>query len=163
MRRFFDNFRNRVIAAVDKEVIPYRPAKERLNRIISLGVLLWVVAEADDRFLPQEHDRIKQILKAYGKIKDEEMAIVFKAIEEAARERIDLYSFSREVSANLIYEAKKVIIEDLFRVACSDKDLDESEIEAIRKISGLFQLYHKDFIDAKIKIKKEFGLDTAGF
>ena len=40
--------------------------------------------------------------------------------------------------------------------------LDNSELEVIRKISGLFHVEHKDFIDAKIKIKKEFDLDTAG-
>jgi hypothetical protein len=34
-------------------------------------------------------------------------------------------------------------------------------METIRKISGLFHIAHKDFINAKIKIKKEFGLDVA--
>ena len=55
------------------------------------------------------------------------------------------------------------ILEQLFRVACSDKDLDDSEVETIRKISDLFGIGHKEFINAKIKVKKEFGLDTAGF
>ena len=55
------------------------------------------------------------------------------------------------------------IIENLFRIACVDKELDNNELETIRKISGLFKIEHSNFIDAKIKIKKEFGLDTAGF
>lgn len=53
-------------------------------------------------------------------------------------------------------------MENLFRVACADKDLDDSELEVVRKISGLFNVAHKDFIDTKIRIKKEFGLDTVG-
>ena len=61
------------------------------------------------------------------------------------------------------YEIKIKILENLFRIACVDKDLDDRELEVIRKISGLFKLTHKDFIDSKIKVKKEFGLDTAGF
>ena len=36
------------------------------------------------------------------------------------------------------------------------------EHEMIRKISGLLRIDHKDFIDIKIRVKKEFGLDTAG-
>ena len=57
---------------------------------------------------------------------------------------------------------KKNIVENLFRVACVDGELAYEEEEVIRKIAGLFLLDHKDFIDAKIKVKKEFGLDTAG-
>ena len=54
------------------------------------------------------------------------------------------------------------ILENLFRIDCVDQDLDHEEHEMIRKISGLLQIDHKDFIDTKIRIKKEFGLDTAG-
>jgi uncharacterized tellurite resistance protein B-like protein len=72
-----------------------------------------------------------------------------------------LYRFTHEVSENLPYNIKISIIESLFRVAYCDKDLDHNETEIIRKISGLFQIAHKDFIDTKIKTKKEFGLDTA--
>jgi uncharacterized tellurite resistance protein B-like protein len=54
------------------------------------------------------------------------------------------------------------ILENLFRVACSDKELDDKELETIRKIANLFRLSHRDFIKAKIKVKKEFGLDTTG-
>ena len=56
-----------------------------------------------------------------------------------------------------------IIIEILFRVACADKQLDEQELETIRQLSGLLGLAHKEFIDAKVKIKKEFGLATVEF
>ena len=105
----------------------------------------------------------KEVLKSYGEIVDEDLLVVLNSIEQAAKERVDLYRFTNEVSKDMPYPVKLTIVEHLFRVACVDKELDESELEIIRKISELFDISHNDFIDTKIKVKKEFGLDTAGF
>ena len=160
MAGFLDKFRSNVITSVwrDKDDIP---AVKDIDDKIALGALLWVVAEADDKFLAKEDEKIKEILTLYSKIPEDEMATVMASIKEAARERIDLHRFTREVGKNLSYDVRKSVIETLFRVACCDKELDHNEIETIRKISGLFHLTHKDFINAKITIKKEFGLDVA--
>ena len=160
MAGFLDKFRSNVITSVwrDKDDIP---AVKDIDDKIALGALLWVVAEADDKFLAKEDEKIKEILTLYSKIPEDEMATVMASIKEAARERIDLHRFTREVGKNLSYDVRKSVIETLFRVACCDKELDHNEIETIRKISGLFHIAHKDFINAKITIKKEFGLDVA--
>ena len=71
-------------------------------------------------------------------------------------------AFVVRVFGALMFKPERRINFPLFRIACVDKDLDHEEHEMIRKISGLMQIEHKDFIDAKIRIKKEFGLDTAG-
>jgi uncharacterized tellurite resistance protein B-like protein len=101
-------------------------------------------------------------LNEYNKLDNEDWACILKSIETAANERIDLYSFTKEVSTGLGREIKIGIIENLFRVACADQDLASQEHEMIRKISGLFRLDHKEFINSKVKVKKEFNLDTAG-
>jgi uncharacterized tellurite resistance protein B-like protein len=159
---FLDRFRKNIISSVWKDT-PDEAQVRGVDDKIALGVLLWVVAQADSKFLPQEIEKIKEILLLHTKLTEEEVSTVLASVEEADNQRVDLYQFTSEVSSNLNYENRVRIIEDLFRVACADKDLDDSELEVIRKISGLFHISHKDFIDAKIKIKKEFGLDTAGF
>jgi uncharacterized tellurite resistance protein B-like protein len=133
-----------------------------IDENIALGVLLWVVAEADEKFLPQEEEKIKEVLVTHSHINEKELSVVLASIKVVAEERIDIFRFTNEVSKELPYAKKIEIIEILFRVACADKDLDENELELIRKISGLFHISHKDFIDAKIGVKKEFGLDTVG-
>jgi len=160
MAGFLDKFRNKITASLwqDSEI----PKSEDIDDKIALGVLLWVVAQADNKFLPQEEEEIKSILKKYSSITEDQIPLVLNSVREAARERIDLYTFTSEVSSSLEYRTRVSIIEDLFRVACADKDLDDNELETIRKISGLFHLSHSDFINAKIKVKKEFGMDTAG-
>ena len=162
MAGFLDRFRNNVISSVWKDKTD-EPKVKNIDDKIALGVLLWIVAEADEKFLPDEEKKIKEILISYNKISNEDIPTVLASIKEAAKERIDLYRFTHEVSGNLPYDIKISIIENLFHVACVDKDLGNNELETIRKISGLFNVSHKDFIDAKIRVKKEFGLDTAGF
>ena len=161
MAGFLDRFRKNVVSSVWKDKLDESKAKD-IDDKIALGVLLWVIAEADNEFLPEEEEKIREILLSRCKISNEDIPLVLASIREAAKERIDLYTFTHEVSEDLPYTIKKSIIEDLFRVACIDRELDDSELELIRKISGLFRISHSDFIDAKIKIKKEFGLDTAG-
>jgi len=166
MASFFDNFRQKVMSAVNPQgqgdsESSTQPS-DKVDNLISLGVLLWEVAQADEKFLPEEEGKIKEVLNTYGKVSEEDMPIVLRAIKEASIDRIDLHTFTREVSLGLTFQSKVGILENLFRIACVDQDLDHEEHEMIRKISGLLQLDHKDFIDTKIRIKKEFGLDTAG-
>lgn len=160
MAGFLDRFRKKVISSVWKEKADEMHVKN-IDDKIALGVLLWVVAEADEKFLKEEEEQIQEVLRSFSNIPREDIPTVLASISQAAQERIDLYRFTHEVSENLSYNVKISILENLFRVACVDKDLDNKELEIIRKISGLFNVSHKDFIDAKIRIKKEFGLPTA--
>ena len=161
MAGILDRFRKEVITSVWRDPRE-TPKPEEVDDKIALGVLLWVVAEADDRFLPQEQAAIEDVLTRYSKLKGEALRVVMASIKQAAEQRIDLYLFTSEIVKDMPYKAKIGIVEELFRVAVSDKDLADSELETIRKVSGLFGIGHKDFIEAKIKVKKEFGLDTGG-
>jgi len=157
---FLDRFRNTVIQSVWKDRAD-SPAQVELDDKIALGVLLWVVAEEDKTFLPEEESAIKTILETVGGVGSEDMPVVLSSIRLAARDRIDLFAFTREVRQGLPYAVKKNIVENLFRVACADGDLAHEEQDVIRKISGLCGVDHQDFIDAKLKIKKDFGLDSS--
>ena len=161
MSGIFDQFREKVFHSIWKEKGD-EPQQVAVDDKIALGVLLWEVAQADNKFLPEEQDKIEDVLRQYSNISEDQMSYVIKSIEIASREKIDLHTFTHEVSHDLPWDIKKDIIDNLFRVACIDGDLAHEEEEMIRKISGLFRLDHKDFIDSKIKVKKEFGMDTAG-
>lgn len=162
MAGFLDRFRKNVMTSVWKDDHDI-PPQVQIDDKIALGVLLWIVAEADNKFLPEEEEKIKDILLAHAKITQKDLALILASVKEAHKQRVDLYRFTNEVSKNLSYQVKMNIIEDLFRIACVDKDLDTLELETIRQIAGLFDITHKDFIDTKIKIKKEFGLKVAEF
>ena len=157
MSGFFDGLRQKVTSSVWKEDAR-ESASSEIDDKIALGVLLWVVAEADEKFLPEEKEKIEQILKDYSGIEASHLPVVLHSIEEAARERIDLYKFTSEVRQDLPYPVKVSIVENLFRVACADGELANMEVETIRKISGLLRVDHKEFIEAKLKVKEEFHI-----
>ena len=156
MRGFLSRFRRKVISFVRKNK-GKRPAAESVDDKIILGVLLWgvgAVAEADKKVLPEEDEKIKQILLSYTKISKQDFPIVFTAIRQASLEKIHLYRFVREVSKKLTYSARISIIEDLFCVAFADKKLDKAELEVIRKISDLFSVTERDFANIRKSARK---------
>ena len=94
MAGFLDKFRGNVVASVwkDKKDVP---KAIDIDDKIALGVLLWVVAEADDKFLAKEDEKIREILTtSHSKISEEDIETVLASIKEAAKERIDLYRFT---------------------------------------------------------------------
>lgn len=162
MSGIFDKFRKDVISSVWKKEEEAMKLDHEVDDLIALGVLLWEVAQADDQFLPEEKDKLSEVLQKYGNVRDADMNIVLRSIEEASIQKIDLHTFTSEINKDLVREVKIEILENLFRVACCDQDLDEKEHEIIRKVANLLRLDHQEFINAKIKVKKEFGLDTLG-
>lgn len=157
----FDDFKEKILSSVNVAEETQQD-DHKVDDLIALGVLLWEVADADDQFLPKETDKIEEILREHNEISQEDMPIVLRAIEEASVMKIDLFSFTKDVSGGIERKDKIYIVENLFRVACVDHDLDNTELETIRKISGLFGLDHQEFIECKIKVKKEYGMDTTG-
>ena len=139
MPSFFANFRQNIVSSAypeEQEGLGKGPQSgDTIDNLIALGVLLWEVAQADEKFLPEEKTKIEEVLNTYGKISKADMPIVLRAIEEASIDRIDLYAFTSEVGHNLSFQTKVGILENLFRIACADQDLDHEEHEMIRKRS----------------------------
>jgi len=86
------------------------------------------------------------------------MKIVIRAIEEASLSKIDLHEFAKEVSSDIDNFDKLFVIENLFKVACSDRELFIKESDLIKKISWMIGLDNKDYLYISNKIKNEFGL-----
>jgi uncharacterized tellurite resistance protein B-like protein len=53
------------------------------------------------------------------------------------------------------YKQKVRVIEHLWGVAFADSILDKHEEYMVRKIADLIYVSHKDFIDAKLRVKKQ--------
>jgi uncharacterized tellurite resistance protein B-like protein len=131
------------------------------DEAIALGVLLWSVAEADGRLLDAEKTQVAEGLARHGGVAAADLALVLAAVEQAAKERIDLYSFAREVADGLTAAARVEIVKQLYRVACADGTLEHAEVETIRLIAGLLRVPHEGFIAAKLAVKDELSRGRA--
>jgi uncharacterized tellurite resistance protein B-like protein len=139
------------------------PPDNNKDMLRALGFLFWVIAKSDQTIDPKEEQQIKLLLAEKIDLSNDVIEDIFNNLSQTERKSIDLYQFTRQINDNFSREQKIALLENLFRVACCDKNLSESEIETIRKISQLLHLEHIEFINAKIRIKKEFGLDTINF
>ena len=155
-----DQFKNRVISTIHRERSKELRAKD-VDRKIALGVLLWAlgaVAEADGKFLAEEEKEIKKVLLSYLAISEEDFPIILTAIRQAAMEKIDFYKFAQEIGKLLSSDSRLSLIKDLFRVACADKELADTELAVIKKVAALFKIPNNDFLNAMADAKREFGI-----
>ena len=128
--------------------------RRELDSLIALGVLMTLIAEADEEFDSGEEKAIGRILTAKGGLKASDLALVLAAGREARASEIGLYPFTKEY-ARKPYADRIHLLEQLFRVAFSDKKLHLMELETIRKVARLCWVTPKDFIEAKLRVAGE--------
>jgi len=77
--------------------------------------------------------------------------IIDDALHEADA-TISLHQHIRQINEHFAREQKIQLIEQMWRVAYADGDLDKYEDYTIRKLSELLYLKHRDFMQAKLAV-----------
>jgi uncharacterized tellurite resistance protein B-like protein len=115
--------------------------------------LLVEIMNADHELSTDESDSIKSILFdtlfITAEVADELLATAKKQVHEAN----DLFQFTEVINANYSYAEKVSLVESLWKVAYSDKQLDKYEEHMVRRIADLLYVSHSDFIQTKNRIK----------
>ncbi len=152
---------------IKRKVIGSLPGDKRrelkssnIENKISLGVLIrgvGAVAVANDAFLPEEDDEIREILSSSAKISPKDIPIVLAAIKHSSFGRNGFYDYVRSMNGKISYNDKMSIMENLFRVACADRNISGRESKVIKKVASLLHIPDKDMADVKKRIKGESG------
>jgi uncharacterized tellurite resistance protein B-like protein len=125
---------------------------------VATAALLIEMMKADGKVSEDERKAVMQTIQSKFSLTDDET----KSLKELAKERIrkatDYYEFTSLINKGLTYEQKVEIIEHLWGISLTDKHLDKHEEYMVRKIADLIYVEHKDFIEAKLKIKKKLSL-----
>jgi uncharacterized tellurite resistance protein B-like protein len=120
---------------------------------LAAAALLVEIMNADNDISVEESDSIKNILFETlfitAEVADELLATAKKQINEAT----DLFQFTEVINTNYSYEEKVSLVESLWKVAYSDKQLDKYEEHMIRRIADLLYVSHSDFMQTKNRIK----------
>ena len=120
---------------------------------LAAAALLVEIMNADHALSNEESDSIKTILFETlfitADIADELLATAKKQVNEAT----DLFQFTEVININYSYEEKVSLIESLWKVAYSDKQLDKYEEHMVRRIADLLYVSHSDFMQTKNRIK----------
>lgn len=120
---------------------------------LAAAALLVEIMNADHSLSDEESDSIKSILFdtlfITAEVADELLATAKKQVNEAT----DLFQFTEVINTNYSAEEKVNLIESLWKVAYSDKQLDKYEEHMIRRIADLLYVSHSDFMQTKNRVK----------
>ena len=125
------------------------------RRHLAMAVLLVEAARAD--FADQQEERAVMrdaLVHKFGLGADEARELIDSAYEQS-REAVSLHRFLGVLNDELDTEAKRGLLEWLWRVAYADGRLDPQEEARIRQIADLLFLSHADFIRLRHKVEAE--------
>lgn len=121
---------------------------------IATAALLVEMMRADSEITADEKSTVIRSLRSKFNMSDEEIDAVMGLAEEKIWEATGYYEFTSLMNKGFSGQQKIKVIEHLWEVAYADDILDKHEEYMVRKIADLIYVSHKDFIDAKLRVKK---------
>lgn len=125
---------------------------------LATSALLIEMMRADAEISEDERDTITDIIRSKYELTEDEISTLIQLAEEEIVKATDYFEFTSLINKGFSYVQKVKVVEHLWEVAFSDASLDKYEEHMVRKIAGLIYVSHKDFIDAKLRIKKKLSL-----
>ena len=126
--------------------------EHRPDRVaIAACALLLEIAHADG-LGPQEHESILRAAREDLGVPEEDVREVLRLAEEARRESVDLYQFTRLVGESFSLEQRRHLVEAIWRVVYSDGVLSAVENQLARRIGELLGLQQPDIQAARERV-----------
>ena len=116
--------------------------------------LIIEVALADKVFDESEINLLKNMLLDTYSLKLDDANELIANAEKTVNESTSLYGYTREVNDNFDYQSKLDLLDQLWRMAFADGNIDKYEEHVVRKISDLIHITHNDFIQSKLRNRK---------
>ena len=145
IRQFFEN------KLVNNEEEPTSSSIAKTD--LACAALLIEVINSDHKLEEQETQAFFSVLQNNLNIPGEDIDELVELAENQAKEATSLYEFTSLINSDYDYSQKVGLIENMWRIAFSDNNLDKYEDHLIRKISELIYVSHSDFIRAKLKVR----------
>ena len=120
---------------------------------LTCAALLVEVMNSDHELDEREHQEFMAVLQQSYNIAESDLEELIQLAKDEAFEATSLYEFTKLINDSYDYEQKVELIENMWRIAFSDKRLDKYEDHLIRKVSELIYVSHSDFIKTKLKIR----------
>lgn len=126
---------------------------------IAACALLLEMSGIDGDFSDAERESILAILIRDFGMRAEESAALVEAADEELKGSRDLWQFTHLINQHYSNEEKIAIIEMIWRIAYTDGKLDQYEDRLVHKLAAMLRLEHRQLIDAKMKVRREMGIN----
>ena len=129
-------------------------APTAMSRVdLTCAALLVEVMNSDHELDEREHQEFMAVLQQSYNIAESDLEELTQLAKDEAFEATSLYEFTKLINDSYDYQQKVGLIENMWRIAFSDKRLDKYEDHLIRKVSELIYVSHSDFIKTKLKVR----------
>ena len=119
---------------------------------LASAVLLLEVSRADFDIQDEELISIAQSLSERFNFSDDESNNLINLARDEQDSHVSIHPFIKIVNDSCSADEKKILLEDLWRVAYADDKLDKYEEYQIRKVADLLYIPHSVFIQTKLNV-----------
>ena len=128
---------------------------------LAAAALLVEIARADDRFSAAERAALLASMDRKFGLNVHEASRLIDLAEQQSQQATDLYQFTSEINRAFSDVQKVRLVEELWRAAFADHQLDPHEEHLIRRIADLIHVPHSAFIGTKIRVQTRTALPDA--
>ena len=121
---------------------------------IATSALLIEMMRADAEISEDERHTITNTIKSKFTLSEKETEELMELAEEKIWEATGYFEFTSLLNRGLSYGQKVKVIEHLWEIAYADEILDKHEEYMVRRIADLIYVSHKDFIEAKLRVRR---------
>lgn len=122
---------------------------------LAAAALLFEVVRADGVVKDEERTVMRTALQSTFGLAAAETEELVRLAEQQSRQAASLYEFTHLIDAEFSLAQKKRLVELLWLVAFADAQKDALEESLVRQVAGLLHVPHPDFIDAKLRARRE--------
>jgi uncharacterized tellurite resistance protein B-like protein len=129
---------------------------EHALQIATAALLIEMMRADGTTHKDEEHKIVKTITSRFDLSEEESKALIHIAEDEVWKST-GFYEFTSLINKGFSYKDKVRVIEYLWEVALVDTYLDKYEEHTVRKIADLIYVAHRDFIETKLRVKKQIA------
>lgn len=128
------------------------PLERRLQ--MAAAALMVEMLHVDQQVTTEENEKIRHILRQRFNLDSMEIESLIDLAQQEKREATDYYAFTSLINEHYTQQQKIGLVEDLWRLAYADNELDKYEEHLLRRLAELLHVPHRDFIRTKHKTLK---------
>jgi uncharacterized tellurite resistance protein B-like protein len=124
-----------------------------ISKNLITAALMIEVMQADFSLDEREQQAFISVLKQSFDLDENEVIELEELAHAKVEEATSLYEFTRQINDNFSAGEKLELIQNMWRVAFADGEIDRYEDGVIRRVAELIYVAHSDFIRMKLEVK----------
>ena len=142
LKRIFDE-------AVDEATTGDGGGEHAVRRAVAALLVEMSRADRDESALERRH--VEGALERVFDLSGDEVQALMQAGSSGADEATSLFEFTSVLNRAFDHDRKVLFVEELWRIAYADGELEKHEAHLVRQVADLLHLRHHEYIGAKLR------------